>query len=70
MGKIFGFFQKPRKKNIEEEKMKEIIQILLEIREDLRKKKLFELSDKIRDELKKVGIEIYDTPKGPKWKFV
>lgn len=70
LGKIFGFFQKPRKKNIEEEKMKEIIQILLEIREDLRKKKLFELSDKIRDELKKVGIEIYDTPKGPKWKFV
>lgn len=69
LGKVFGFFQKPRKKELEKEKIEKIVDIIIKIREELRKRKIFELSDKIRESLKEIGIEIYDTPQGPKWKF-
>jgi cysteinyl-tRNA synthetase len=38
---------------------------LIDVRNDLRKKKLFEVSDKIRDELKKIGIELNDMKEKP-----
>ncbi|MEJ2187107.1 MAG: cysteine--tRNA ligase [Gemmatimonadota bacterium] len=40
----------------------------LQARQDARKKKDFAAADAIRDELAEAGIEVEDTPKGPRWK--
>jgi cysteinyl-tRNA synthetase len=44
-----------------------VMQLLIGIRSDLRKEKNFSLSDKIRDDLKKYGLVIKDTPEGSTW---
>lgn len=41
----------------------QLIDLLLKVREDVRKEKNWKLSDKIRDELQKIGIEINDGEK-------
>jgi cysteinyl-tRNA synthetase len=47
--------------------VEELMQLLLEIRESARSKKDWATADIIRDRLGEIGIEIQDTPKGPKW---
>jgi cysteinyl-tRNA synthetase len=47
--------------------LENIMQIILEIRANLRKEKNFSLSDKIRDDLKKHGITLKDTSEGSTW---
>jgi len=49
-------------------KVNELMDLILNIRKDARSKKDFETSDKIRDELTKLGIEIKDTKDGAEWK--
>jgi cysteinyl-tRNA synthetase len=44
------------------------IELLLEIREELRSAKLWALSDKIRDGLAERGIAVEDGPAGPTWR--
>jgi cysteinyl-tRNA synthetase len=46
-----------------------VVEFLLELRENARKSKDFELSDSIRDRLNELGIEITDTKDGPTWKM-
>jgi cysteinyl-tRNA synthetase len=46
----------------------ELIDLLLEVRRKLREQKQFELSDSIRDSLKKLDIEIEDMEEGSRWK--
>ena len=45
------------------------IDLLLDIREGLRKEKQFELSDRIRDRLDDLGVSIEDTVTGARWKL-
>jgi len=45
-----------------------LMDALLDIREKARKDKNWEISDNIRDELKKLGYEIQDTDDGPVWR--
>lgn len=47
-----------------------LMETLIDVRNDLRKKKLFEVSDKIRDELKKIGIELNDMKGKTYWKYI
>ncbi|MGE3062499.1 MAG: cysteine--tRNA ligase [bacterium] len=47
---------------------KELIELLIELREEARKKKNFEMSDKIRNRLKELGIALSDSKEGIKWK--
>ena len=56
------------KKEVKEKKEKELMAIILEIRENARKKKDWNTADNIRKELDKVGIEIQDTVEGPVWR--
>lgn len=65
MGKTLGILQKSTKGSLEQE-----IEQLIEERQKARKEKNFALSDKIRDDLKKRGIELLDTPQGVRWKKV
>jgi cysteinyl-tRNA synthetase len=44
------------------------MQVLIDIRKELRKRKLFDLADRIRDELAAKGIKLEDTADGAKWK--
>lgn len=47
-----------------------LINFLLEIRQDARSRKDWDTSDKIRDRLKQLNIEIQDTREGATWKIV
>ena len=47
-----------------------LVELLLEIRQDAREQKDWDTSDKIRDRLKEIDIEIQDTREGTSWKFV
>lgn len=43
------------------------IDLLLDLRQELRQQKHYNLSDQIRDELAKLGVSIEDTPQGSTW---
>jgi cysteinyl-tRNA synthetase len=45
------------------------IDLLVAVRSDLRAAKQWALSDKIRNDLKGLGVVIDDTPEGAKWRF-
>ncbi|MDE0089108.1 MAG: cysteine--tRNA ligase, partial [Candidatus Poribacteria bacterium] len=47
-----------------------LLELLLEIRQNARSQKDWDTSDKIRDRLKQLNIEIQDTHEGSTWKFV
>jgi cysteinyl-tRNA synthetase len=61
----YGYFQTGI-----DEKTKLKIEELIEKRAQAKKDKNFELADKIRDELKEMGIMIQDTPQGTVWEKV
>ncbi len=48
----------------------EIIQVLMELRQELRNRRLFDLADDIRKKLLQKGIELEDTTEGTKWKRI
>ena len=45
------------------------VDLLLTIRQDLRKAKQWALSDKIRDELKALGVVVEDSAQGSTWRL-
>ncbi|MDQ0202775.1 cysteine--tRNA ligase [Pectinatus haikarae] len=45
-----------------------LMNIIISIRQDARKDKNWAVADKLRDELKKIGIIIEDSPTGARWK--
>src|SRR5215216_1098434 len=45
------------------------INLLVEVRSDVRKQKLWGLSDLIRDKLKELGVAIEDSKEGTKWRW-
>jgi len=46
----------------------ELIKLLVEVRGELRKRKIFDLADMIRDRLKELGITLEDLPTGTVYK--
>ena len=44
------------------------IDLLVDLRADLRKEKQFALADKVRDELAALGIALEDSPEGTTWR--
>ncbi len=55
----------PREKGMGMER--ELIELLLDIRNRMRKEKNYEIADMIRDSLAEMGIKIEDTKEGTKW---
>jgi len=45
------------------------IELLLELRQDLRKEKQYALADRVRDRLVDLGVTVEDTPDGPVWRW-
>ncbi len=69
VGEIFGIFEEyfKEQKAGEEEAL---IGLLVQVRTELRKQKNFALADRIRAELKALGIQLEDTPQGTIWKRI
>jgi cysteinyl-tRNA synthetase len=65
-GDILGVLQ--LEKQQQEGLTDSLMQILLSLREELRKQKNFALADQIRDQLAELGVVVADTPQGPRWK--
>lgn len=54
--------------SFEETKLRALVSLVLEIRENLRRRREYELADEIRARLRELGIEVQDTQKGTKWR--
>ncbi|MFW6134506.1 MAG: cysteine--tRNA ligase [Elusimicrobiota bacterium] len=67
--KLINYFEQILgiKLEIRTEKKVEEIEELVNKREKLRKNKKYKQADKIRNQLNNLGIEVKDTPSGPKW---
>jgi cysteinyl-tRNA synthetase len=46
-----------------------LVKFLFDLREELRQKGDYELSDEIRAKMRKLGLVIEDTAEGPRWKL-
>ena len=69
IGKVMGILEDQSYNQISGE-FKDKIDNLIEDRSNAKKKRDFELADKIRSELIELGIEINDSPEGTTWKVV
>ncbi len=69
LGSVLGILEEKPRKEAELEFVENLVQIIVDIREELRKMKAYDISDRIREELRKTGIELQDTPEGPRWRF-
>jgi cysteinyl-tRNA synthetase (EC 6.1.1.16) len=49
--------------------VKEVLDILLEVREELRRRRIYDISDRIRDRLAEIGIIVEDTAQGQRIRF-
>ena len=65
---IFGL-DFTKKKGFDDKKINELMEIILNVREQARKEKNYGLSDEIREKLRKVGIQIEDGTEGARWKI-
>ncbi len=45
----------------------DLLELLIHVRSELRKARAFELADRIRDDLRRLGIALEDTPEGTRW---
>ncbi len=52
-----------------DDKLDDVMRLLLELRTDAKKSKDFAMSDKIRDNLKELGITVKDTREGSDWEL-
>jgi cysteinyl-tRNA synthetase len=69
LGRVLGLFRKERAKKVSEKLVNDLVNLLAELRENLRRKGDFELSDEIRAKLKELGVAVEDTSEGSKWKL-
>jgi cysteinyl-tRNA synthetase len=68
-GKVLGLFQKQRVKKVNEKLVNDLMNLLVELRENLRGKGDFELSDRVRAKLRELGVAVEDTSEGSRWKL-
>lgn len=69
VSEVFGIFEDYfREQKAGEEEA--LIKLLIDVRAQLRKERKFDLADKIRDELRNLGIQLEDTPQGTVWKRI
>ncbi len=47
-----------------------LLELILELREEARRRRDFALADRVRDRLAELGVAVEDTAKGPRWKLV
>jgi len=70
MKELDGIFDILPEEKKGDEKLDDVMLLLIDIRKELRKRKMYDLSDLIRDRLQEAGIKIEDTSEGAKWKLI
>jgi cysteinyl-tRNA synthetase len=68
-GDILGLFEQDQLAGQEGETLKQLVELLIELRADARTNKNYEDADRIRDRLKEMNITLEDSVKGTSWKF-
>jgi cysteinyl-tRNA synthetase len=71
LGSVLGFFtdlENKLKDNVDSISG-ELIQLLIDYRNQFKKEKNWAMADTIRDDLKKLGIQLQDTPNGTDWEM-
>ncbi len=66
--KILGFSE--AKEKFESKIVDDLLNIIIEVRQRLREEKRFDLSDKIREDLKNLGIIVEDKKEGSSYRFI
>ncbi len=69
LGAPLGLFQESPWLKTGSEMQAQLIQLLIDVRNDLRLKREFQLSDKIRDQLQAMGVELKDKDKETVWSY-
>lgn len=67
MSEILGILQQ-EDETVDDAIVDKLMNIIIDIRQDAREDKNWGLADKIRDELKEIGITLEDSPNGVRWK--
>lgn len=67
LGALDKYFEE--KIHIDVDLIEKLVDIILRIRNELRRRRDYELSDRIREELLKLGIRVFDYKDGSKWVF-
>ncbi len=71
LGSIFGLFRTPPAATGDLSRCEiSLVELLVALREDARKRKDFAQADRIRNELRKIGIWLEDRPDGTAWRKV
>jgi cysteinyl-tRNA synthetase len=65
LDKILGILPKAER---QEDRLDDVMQIIIEVRKELRKRKAYDLADSIRNQLAEKGIVLEDTAEGVRWK--
>ena len=52
------------------EELDAVMSILIDLRQELRKRKMYDLADVIRDRVKEAGFSLEDSSEGAKWKRI
>ena len=65
--KVFGILPEDESSD---DSMDSVMQILMDVRTELRKRKAYDLADMIRDRLTDAGIQLEDSSDGMKWKKI
>ncbi|MGQ4832840.1 MAG: cysteine--tRNA ligase [Candidatus Asgardarchaeia archaeon] len=63
---IFGILQHEESAEVD---FRKLLELLLNVRNELRKRKLYDLADEIRSKLREMNIEIQDTKEGTRYYF-
>ena len=66
---MLGLFQREKTREMGEKIVGDLVKLLFDLREELRQKGEYGLSDKIRAGMRELGLEIEDTDEGSKWKL-
>jgi len=66
---VLGLWPKEQRQT-GDDKAKQLIELLIEIRNNARHEKNFDLSDMIRDRLEEIDIKLMDSPEGTEYKLV
>jgi cysteinyl-tRNA synthetase len=68
MGSIIGIFEGREVEKPSRGVSTELVNLIIEIRDEARRKNDWETADRIRDRLKKIGVILEDTAEGTKWR--